>query len=583
MANLIVKTVDNEQKFALEQTLNQDIVNDSHIIIDFDTENTFIDKDIHVDLTVPTATEPTLDIFDITTSMNMGQPENGIYSPEATISGNANIASPGWIASGNRAVAEAGVKIGKINQSLISNGSTQIASGATINPSDSEQTITISEGYNTARTLVIGAADSSAAGEVTSGTATISTVTYTYDSTNDNFTVGGSATVSAPTVNNAGYISLTKGTRNSNVNGATVDTTVDKISISTAITGNGLKKPIIMRSPPPPIATSYIRGDKEVQPSSTVPSDQKAYVAVVVPPNTATITATPTVDAAGYGDTTNFGVGTAATSEVGVQQSDIYYVPIKEGAITSGTASITTHSIAYNSTNGNFDITGTANVSAPTITTEGYIANTVGTVSGNVGGASLASTLSKIGIAAGLSVDVPTLISPTVATPSNKTNVNIGSLTSTQPASSAFYIGIDVLLPPPIIITGTASVTTAGYGTTTSGEYTATNDTLTITTGNDSRYVTIASASFANSATSGTTYSDISSTAPTLISNDYLYINEGYTGNVKISLAKLIPDNATITTSTGANYILSGQSAYDGEGNLIVGSITTYNGSYTIT
>jgi hypothetical protein len=72
MANLIVKTVDNEQKFALEQTLNQDIVNDSHIIIDFDTENTFIDKDIHVDLTVPTAAEPTLNIFDITTSMDMG-------------------------------------------------------------------------------------------------------------------------------------------------------------------------------------------------------------------------------------------------------------------------------------------------------------------------------------------------------------------------------------------------------------------------------------------------------------------------------------------------------------------------------
>ena len=296
----------------------------------------------------------------------------------------------------------------------MSNGSTQLASGTTINPSDSAQTITISEGYNTARTLVIGAADSSAAGEITSGTATISTVTYTYDSTNDNFSVDGSATVSAPTVDNAGYISLTKGTRNSNVNGATVDTTVDKISISTAITGNGLKKPIIMRSSPPPIATSYIRGDKEVQPSSTAPSDQKAYAAVVVPSNTATITATPTVDTAGYGDTTNFGVGTAATSEVGVQQSDIYYVPIKEGAVTSGTASITTHSIAYNSTNGNFDITGTADVGAPTITTDGYIASTVGTVSGNVGGASLTSTLSKIGIAAGLSADASTAITPSI-------------------------------------------------------------------------------------------------------------------------------------------------------------------------
>jgi hypothetical protein len=126
-----------------------------------------------------------------------------------------------------------------------------------------------------------------------------------------------------------------------------------------------------------------------------------------VPSNTTTITAIPTVDTAGYGDTTNFGVGTTATSTVGVDRSDTYYVPIKEGTVTSGTASITTHSIVYNSTNGNFDITGTADVSAPTITTEGYIANTVGTVSGNTGGASLTSTLPKIGIAAGLSINAP--------------------------------------------------------------------------------------------------------------------------------------------------------------------------------
>lgn len=418
MANLIVKTVDNEQKFALEQTLNQDIVNDSHVIIDFDTENTFIDKDIHVDLTVPAAAEPTLDIFDITTSMDMGQPENGIYSPEATISGNANVASPGWIASGNRAVAEAGVKIGKINQSLISNGSTQLSSGATINPSDSEQIITISEGYNTARTLVIGAADSSAAGEITSGTATISTVTYTYDSTNDNFSVDGSATVSAPTVNNAGYISLTKGTRNSNINGAIVATTVPKIEIATNLSATKLS------------------------------------------------------------------------------------------------------------------------------------------------------------------------LSPTIEKSSTFSNVNSGVLTTTMP-SSGFYIGIAIASPAlgdEAVVTGIASVTSNGYGTTNSGEYTVTNDSLSITFNSGTmNYIPITNASFANSATSGITYSDISSTAPILISNDYLYINEGYTGNVKISLAKLIPDNATITTSTGANYILSGQSAYDGEGNLIVGSIATYNGSYTIT
>lgn len=78
---------------------------------------------------------------------------------------------------------------------------------------------------------------------------------------------------------------------------------------------------------------------------------------------------------------------------------------------------------------------------------------------------------------------------------------------------------------------------------------------------------------FANTATDGQTYTDISEDAPILKSGDYLYINEGYTTNKKISLAKLIPDEATLTAATGAAYIRSGQSAYDKDGKLIVGTI----------
>lgn len=89
---------------------------------------------------------------------------------------------------------------------------------------------------------------------------------------------------------------------------------------------------------------------------------------------------------------------------------------------------------------------------------------------------------------------------------------------------------------------------------------------------------TMPDASFANSATSGTTYTDISSTAPVLISKDYLYINKGYTDNVKISLAKLTPDGAS-----GANAIKAGMlqsvSAYDNDGNLVAGNIATKTAS----
>jgi len=84
---------------------------------------------------------------------------------------------------------------------------------------------------------------------------------------------------------------------------------------------------------------------------------------------------------------------------------------------------------------------------------------------------------------------------------------------------------------------------------------------------------TITGASFANTPTAGTTYLDISDTtgAPILISEDYLYINEGYTDNLKISLAKLVPNGASVLLSD--EHILSGYSAYNNDGILVAGSI----------
>ena len=86
---------------------------------------------------------------------------------------------------------------------------------------------------------------------------------------------------------------------------------------------------------------------------------------------------------------------------------------------------------------------------------------------------------------------------------------------------------------------------------------------------------------FANSGSDGTSYDDISATAPVLVSGDYLYINEGYTPNVKISLAQLVPD--ATGDNAPANYILSGYTAFDNNGGLIVGTMQTYDGTYTIT
>ena len=90
----------------------------------------------------------------------------------------------------------------------------------------------------------------------------------------------------------------------------------------------------------------------------------------------------------------------------------------------------------------------------------------------------------------------------------------------------------------------------------------------------------ISAASFANTATSGTSYVDISSFAPALVTGSGLYINSGYVDNLYISLSQLVPD--TPSADLASNKILSGYSALNRDGQLIAGSIQTWDGSYTI-
>lgn len=60
--------------------------------------------------------------------------------------------------------------------------------------------------------------------------------------------------------------------------------------------------------------------------------------------------------------------------------------------------------------------------------------------------------------------------------------------------------------------------------------------------------------------------------APVLTSGGYLYINEGYIKDTKISLATLIPDNANITEEN-ANLVYNTVKTYDKDGALIVGTM----------
>lgn len=80
----------------------------------------------------------------------------------------------------------------------------------------------------------------------------------------------------------------------------------------------------------------------------------------------------------------------------------------------------------------------------------------------------------------------------------------------------------------------------------------------------------VQAASLANTETAGTTYTD--HTGPVLTSGGYLYINEGYIKDTKISLADLVPDSANIT-SENANLVYNTVKAYDKDGALIVGTM----------
>ena len=178
-------------------------------------------------------------------------------------------------------------------------------------------------------------------------------------------------------------------------------------------------------------------------------------------------------------------------------------------------------------------------------------------------------------------------VAPNVANTGMSTYFNAGtsasndvSLTPRYSVTSAGYVATQTNTAgePEYYSIKTTSVTETD--TTVSGT-TATRGTASwgtgwITTGS------LSAAQFKNSATSGKTYVDISGTtdAPVLVAGDYLYIDSGYVDDLKISLAKLVPDGSDVKGHS--EYILSGHSAYDNDGVLVAGSIPTYDGSYTI-
>lgn len=129
--------------------------------------------------------------------------------------------------------------------------------------------------------------------------------------------------------------------------------------------------------------------------------------------------------------------------------------------ITSGSATISSATYTYNSTNGNFSVTGSANVSAPSVGTAGYISSSAGTRNANT--ATLSATVAKI--AGSTSISGTTAMTPTISRQSftGATDAAAGDAQTSAP-SSGVWVKVNSAAKS-TKLTATPSVTTAGYGT----------------------------------------------------------------------------------------------------------------------
>ena len=436
------------------------------------------------------------------------------------------------------------VTVGAISPTYVGSG---IERKTSANLNVSGNTVTAPAGY-----YASDASASVALGTVKSGSASITSLTKTYNSTSGKFDITGSANVSAPSVTTAGYVSSSEGTKSANNGGATVSATIDKIVGSTAITGTLVVTPSISKQSTPSGVTNAADGNA----TTTAPSSG-VYIAVKATGGTNTITATPSVTTAGYGDATNHGIA-GKTASVGANDSSMTYVKVKSGSASTPATTITSSPSISVDNDGLITASNSKSQSVTPSVTAGWVASgTAGTIT--VSG----SNTSQLATQAAQTI-TPGTTDQTIASGKYLTGTQTikgdADLTAANIKKGVEIFGI----------TGTFTTTPSGKTAITAA---ALRSGYAGFINGSQVNGSMPNATFANTATSGKTYTDISSSGPVLVAGDYLYINEGYTPYSKISLAKLVPDGSDVKDHN--EYILSGHSAYDNDGTLVAGSIPT--------
>lgn len=511
------------------------------------TENKFLDKNISIKSTIPLASGQALAITDKgSTNITIGTASGGYYPLTTSLTGTLTVSSAGWITTDGLSATDSSVTVGRIAQSTLKNGSTTISSGATITPDlTATQTINISAGYNSARTVNIAPLSSgtqAAATAVVSGTATTPTLA------NDTSTISGK-------------------------------TRVDITGITT----------------------------------NTADINSTYYVALLADAPATTPTVTKTVTQAGY-----LGAASQITSSGSITHKDqTYYGKLTSGAIAIGgnsstVGALTINKYATDGSNGGVNVnsiafTGSASTTEPT--SGNYVALKVDvpqvkitptvtlTTAGWVGATSqiTANDITSNGSSTYIYIPLTSgaLAKDAGVANASSGNITLGTKTTTQPSSGKYIT---------VTGSGTVKVGTGGYlaqntslsSNTATAYYPLYNmaaSDFTVTANviktnhagwidNNITVATITSGTLANTPTNNETYTEVNSPA-ILTSDGFLYINKGYFSNTKISLGTLIPDSDT--TDVVSNALRVGYEAFDTAGARIVGGLSTYDGTYSVT
>lgn len=236
-------------------------------------------------------------------------------------------------------------------------------------------------------------------------------------------------------------------------------------------------------------------------------------------------------------------------------------------AVTASGASATVGTITVGTkANGKYPLTGSASISGTanaSTATSGWAAKGITKASGSISGtAHLSGSLS----AAAASVAGSATVKPNALSAANGTAKIASAATTTEP-ESGYYVSATPSTAATTAITQTKTLTTNGY----LGDAAEISASGSVTGGAGSKYyIPITSSSLGNSAKDGITYSE--NTSVIIPSEGALYIEEGYTPAIKITLDQML-DGKADTAGTSAPDIRSGKIAYDVNGKKLTGTM----------